>query len=530
MRHSSFRISAGFALFSIPMAGFARLSIPMAGFALLFCLNVGFAAEEIFSIGSRRQLPLDDKFVRQSKGVEFVVHAPKKTGGRIISSEPGLSLGGYHSVLYDGGTYHLWYTAGSGVLYARSSDGIHWEKPNLNLLKEGGQSGGTVPGNLVLGMGLGGVKDGTHGLMVFIDPKASAAERFRLVANPHEFDSQLQIFSSPDGIRWKHTHTNVITFKTDVKPHHLDSQNAIFWDERIGKYVAYFRKNLRNSEAQGRTVARAESADLKYFCKAEDAPVVMQADPKHLVRSTSPKKGRLDLLDTYTNGSFKYPWAENVYLMFPTEYYHYGPQIAEFENQAPINAGALDTRFASSRDGINWRRYDHRPWVGLGLKGDFDSKRIYMVYGIVPALNEDELYMYYLGTSETHGWNRNDENNRLLTSADLAPTGLNSISRVVLRRDGFVSVRFEGDQLLLNVDTSASGELRVEILDENNQPIAGRTLTDCHLIHTANEINRVVRWKGESTVNALAGKPVRLHFVMRDVDLYAFQFAERGGI
>src|SRR5207244_3347541 len=103
--------------------------------------------------------------------------------------------------------------------------------------------------------------------------------------------------------------------------------------------------------------------------------------------------------------------------------------------------------------------------------GEFDSKRIYMVYGVVPAPNETELFMYYLGTSETHGWNRNDENNRLLTLAGLAPTSLNSISRVVLRRDGFVSVRaaadggefttpplrFKGDQLLLNVDTSAAG-------------------------------------------------------------------------
>ena len=49
-------------------------------------------------------------------------------------------------------------------------------------------------------------------------------------------------------------------------------------------------------------------------------------------------------------------------------------------------------------------------------------------------------------------------------------------------------------------------------------------------MHTANEINRVVKWNGVSSVKDLAGKPVRLHFVMRNVDLYAFQFADRGGI
>jgi len=91
-------------------------------------------------------------------------------------------------------------------------------------------------------------------------------------------------------------------------------------------------------------------------------------------------------------------------------------------------------------------------------------------------------------------------------------------------------LRFEGEHLLLNVDTSACGELRVEIVGEQGQPVPGRALDDCDIIHTANEINRVVRWKGESAVEHLAGKIVRLRFVLRDADIYAFQFAPRGGI
>ncbi len=512
--------------------------------ALILCGLSTLAAGEPFSVGSRRQLLMDEKFVQQAKGIQFVVHSPCKTGDRAIISEPDLALGGYHSVLHDAGVYHLWYTAGASILYARSSDGIHWVRPNLNLTGRGAANGSNLPPNLVLGRGVGGVEGGTHGLMVFVDPKAGGGERFKLVANPPEFDSQLQIFSSADGVHWKRAFTNVITFNNTVKPHHLDSQNVIFWDERIRKYVAYFRKNMREFGSQGRTIARAESPELSFFAKVDDCPVVMQADPEHVVRSESPRKERIALLDLYTNGALKYPWAEDAYLMFPTEYYHYGGQIAEFRKQAPINAGVLDTCFASSRDGLKWERYDHRPFVGLGMKGEFDSKRVYMVYGVVPAANDRELYMYYLGTSATHGWDRNDENNRLLTAADVAPTGPAAISRVVLRRDGFVSVRaafaggefttpllrFTGEQLLLNVNTSACGELRVELLDEQGQAIPNHTLQDCDLVHTANEISRVVKWKGESSLKELAGKPVRLHFVIRDLDLYAFQFADRGGI
>jgi hypothetical protein len=57
--------------------------------------------------------------------------------------------------------------------------------------------------------------------------------------------------------------------------------------------------------------------------------------------------------------------------------------------------------------------------------------------------------------------------------------------------------------------------------------IPGYCLEDCDQIYTANEIERVVKWNGESKVGALAGRPVRLRFVMRDADLYALQFRRR---
>ena len=518
--------------------------------ALLASVVAPALGQEPIEVGNRRQLLLDEKLVQQRRSIDFVVHSPRKTGEIIVASVPEMSLGGYHTVLFDSGRYHLWYSAAGCVLYLRSTDGIHWETPNLNL---GGapRSGGMVNApNVVLGRGIGGVKGGMHGLMVFLDPNATPDERFKLVCNPHEFDSQLQIFSSPDGVHWKRAHRDVITFDPAVKPNHLDSQNVIFWDERLQKYVAYFRKNTRDPGLGGvkiertRTVARAESTDLRFFAKVDnDTPEVLRADPDNVVKPFSPQRG-WTLLDVYTSGAIKYPWADNAYLMFPTEYYHYGPQIAEFREQFPVNAGAVDTRFASSRDGIAWQRYDHRAFVGVGMKEDFDSKRIYMVYGIVPAKNEHELFMYYMGTSETHGWDRDDRNNRLLTSAGLAPTAPTVISRVVLRRDGFVSARagfnwgefttpvlsFSGTQLLLNVNTGAAGELRVEILDPTGKPYPDLSINNCDLIHTANEVNRIVKWKGATSLESVAGKPIRLRFVLRDTDLFAFQFAERGGI
>ena len=509
--------------------------------AFSFCA-AGVWAEDPLVIGNRRQLLLDDRFVQRSSRVEFVVHAPRKTGDIILSSEPGLALGGYHSVLFHAGTYHLWYVAGGAILYARSHDGIHWDRPNLGLAKTNAEGGTIPPANLVVGRGAGNVQGGTHGLMVFLDPSAPEDQKFKLVFNPEEYGRKVQVLSSPDGIHWKLTHRDVIGWRGEEP--HLDSQNVIFWDDRLQKYVAYFRRKLRQQGSPMRVVSRAESPDLAHFAPVEDCPVVMRADTEHPGHFAPRKQAKVSVLDTYTNGTLKYPWAEDVYLMFPTDYYHYGSYHGEFREEFPVNAGALDTRFAASRDGIVWQRYQNRPFIGLGMKGQFDSARVYVAYGIVPALNGRDLYMYYLGTSEPHGWERDDKNNRLLTAAGLAPTGPSALSRVVLRRDGFVSVRaayaggefttpllkFAGDQLLLNVDTSASGELRVEILDDPGRPIPGYTLQECDLVHTANAVDRLVRWQGQSAVGKLAGQPVRLRFVMRDVDLYAFQFAERGGI
>ena len=523
-----------------PFTSFRRPELLAVGFCIGMCLPSP-ASESPLAIGSRRQLLFDDRFVQRATNVHFVVHPPRKTGDIIIASEPGAALGGYHSVLHHGGVYHLWYMAGGGVRYARSKDGVYWEKPNLGLAKQTSTNEIILPGNLVLGAGVGNVKGGMHGLMVFLDPNAPDDQQFKLVANPEEYDRKIQVWASPDGIHWKHTHRDVIGWRGDQP--HLDSQNVIFWDDRLRQYVAYYRLKLRKQGSPMRVVARAESPDFAHFPAAEEGAVVMRSDSEHPGQK-GPKGGKISILDTYTNGALKYPWADDAYFMFPTDYYHYGSWHGEFSDAFPVNAGALDTRFAASRDGIQWQRYDHRPFIGLGMKGEFDSARVYVAYGMVPAPNGRELYLYYLGTSETHGWGRDDKNNRLLTAAGLAPTGPSALSRVVLRRDGFVSVRaaygggefttpqlkFAGEQLLLNVDTSASGELHVEILDEQGQPCPGFALADCDLVHTANDINRVVSWKRQTDVKKLADVPVRLRFVFRDTDLYAFQFAERDGI
>jgi len=523
--------------------------VMLKSICLTFFLIAVAKADAPLAIADKRQVFIDGRFLEESRGVELAVHKPKKTGQIVITCEHPWEqrLGQYHSVLKDGNTYHMWYTVYGtadsnavpvrSIAYARSNDGVHWEKPNLGLV----EVHGTRKNNIVLGHGFGGIKGATHGCMVFLDPHAPSDQRFRLVSNPQELGKSLHIFSSADGIHWRLTQQNIMRFRSER--HHLDSQNVIFWDNRVNKYVAYVRRNLRPPGSQGRSVARAESADISDFADVEDCPVVLGFDDRDPQYYDPVKEGNVQVADFYTNGTIKYRWAQDAYYMFPSEYFHYGTFLKDFRKGQPVNAGSLDVRFAASRDGIHWQRYDRRVFVDLGMNGEWDSRGIYMAYGLVPGSNESAMFMYYCGSNTLHGWNRDDQhrerNKRILRRVGGAPeTEIYGIGRLVIRRDGFVSVRaaytggefltpvvtFQGDELVLNVDTSAIGQLQVEILDQNKEPIPGYTLEDSDHIYTANEINRVVTWNGKSGVEALAGRPIRLHFVMRDVDLYACQF------
>jgi hypothetical protein len=62
---------------------------------------------------------------------------------------------------------------------------------------------------------------------------------------------------------------------------------------------------------------------------------------------------------------------------------------------------------------------------------------------------------------------------------------------------------FDGDKLEINASTAAAGGVRVEVQDE---------------------IARRVEWKGDADLGELAGKSVRLRFVLKDADLFSFRF------
>jgi hypothetical protein len=125
-----------------------------------------------------------------------------------------------------------------------------------------------------------------------------------------------------------------------------------------------------------------------------------------------------------------------------------------------------------------------------------------------------------------------------VTERTLQETG-GVLRRYTLRIDGFVSlhapliggelvtrpIKFTGKRLVLNVSTSAAGSVRVEIQNDDGQPLPGYALADCHAVY-GDDLARTVAWQGDPDLGALAGQSVRLRFEVKDADLYAWQFAQ----
>jgi len=108
----------------------------------------------------------------------------------------------------------------------------------------------------------------------------------------------------------------------------------------------------------------------------------------------------------------------------------------------------------------------------------------------------------------------------------------------VQRLDGFVSadapysggelktrpLTFDGNRLVLNVDTDATGFAQVGILGADGQEIDGFGLDDCVYIN-GDFVDTTVEWREKGTdVSKLAGQPIQIVFRMRGTKLFSFQF------
>ncbi len=443
-------------------------------------------------IGSDRQLFVDDLLIDSSEGVRRRLQEPVRREIAIPGDRPwdaGNVCAG--SFMEDGkGRYRAWYRcdaepgmqlkrSGHDTAYAESADGIHWEKPNLGLFQIDGSGD-----NNIVWMGPGA------NMVPFRDGKPDIPddERYKAIVR----QGGLYALASPDGLNWHLMREDHIL--TDGP---FDSTNVSFWDTWRGEYVAYTRgvAGVGNFKGGVRWIRRWTSSD---YLKWSEPEIIDAGDTpfEHL----------------YTNACSQYERAPGVYVMFPSRFV---PERSP-DPDWTYSVGVNDIVFMASRDGVRFDRSFMEGFIRPGTDfNNWHDRGIYIERGILFTAPE-EMSIYGM------------ENSHLPSMR---------FRRYSLRTDGFVAVNagygggefttppmcYSGDALELNYSTSAVGWVKVEIQDASGQVLGGFSMAAAPELY-GDEIEGVYKWGDDVDLGALAGKPVRLRFALRDADLFAFRF------
>ncbi len=432
--------------------------------------------------------------------------------GTVVDAGPALHLDkpwegsfcGYTTLIQEAARYRMYYRGipKSGqdgnqmevTCCAESNDGKNWSRPDLGLFSVDG----TRNNNVILA----GDAPFSHNFSPFLDarPGVPAAERYKAIAGVHK--TGLYGFVSTDGFHW--TRRADRPALAPQKAFAFDSQNLAFWSEHEKRYVLYYRSWKKIGTTNYRWVSRAVSDDFINWTR-ESEMSYGDAPPEHL----------------YTNQTSPYFRAPHIYTSICARF-EPGRQVLTAEQAKELNVDpgyfkdCSDAVLVTSRGGDRYTRTFLEAFLrpGVGFE-NWVSRSNY------PALNTVQTGPCTMSFYVNRNYGQ--------------PTAY--LRRYELRLDGFASahagyaggevttrpVIFDGSRLEINYSTSAAGSVRIELQDATGQPLEGFSLADAPE-RIGDEIARDYAWKSGADVSALKGKPVRVRFVMKDADLFAFRF------
>ena len=426
----------------------------------------------------------------------------EKTGPVLPNDQAWEYILGYNTLLHWEGKYRLWYETipprGSGLegvlCYAESDDAINWVKPNLGLIAFKGDTNN----NIVYGEPISG--HSFHGSSVFVDPKAPAEERLKLVYMVNGTEEEVAAFkaehpecvspdgekkkliirlaASGDGIHWR-------PLPDPLMIHMSDTQTRIEYDPYLDRYVGYYRLAYMNHRAIGRT----ESKELKFMPVPR---MMLFPEPNH----DSPGD------DYYINGYSRYPGTKTMHLMAVSVF-------KRFTDSTDISlAGSLDGRF--------WSWIPGGPILEPGAFGEWDGGCIFGGTQLT-ELPGDRVGFPYQGYAYPHKFPRYE---RHMGAIGLAVWEKERLAALVADEDGeFVTTPLsaKGDRLFLNFKTMRNGYVKVAVEGKD-----GRSLGECDPLF-GDALKQEVTWNGEGGIGVAPGESFDLRIRLRSAKLYSFE-------
>lgn len=393
----------------------------------------------------------------------------------------------------DSSGYRMWYHVYSDDsyknLYATSTDGVNWTKPDLAIYSYGGSTNNNI-------LTLDGMD--CHLPQVIHTPwESDPNSQYKLVG--YNYDKVGFVgATSPDGIHWSNVNDNFLFYNQgDV--------GNFTWDARENRYLATPKIAAYVLGYTRRSVGVSFSENFDVWTTPSLVITPDEIDD-YWVQAGGQRT------EFYGLSAFAY---ESGYLGFLWMFH-----ITDGGDDGPIYP-----ELVSSRDGIHWTRQEagsegyRTPLLPLGASGAWDDGMIFTPNH--PLVEGDTIKLYYGGINDTHGY----------------PSGSSAAAAIglaTMRKDGFVSLDADdfttgtattksltnmSGPLLLNADASG-GWLKVEVLDAQGQVIPGYSAADCAPI-TADGIDLQVSWNGQSILPQ-SEEPMQLRFLMQGASLYSF--------
>jgi hypothetical protein len=356
-----------------------------------------------------------------------------------------------------------------GVCYTTSEDGIHWDKPELGLI----DFKGSKKNNLVILF--------NHGVTVMKDlQEKDPNKRYKAI---HPEDDKSYVWFSADGINWGE---GINTGPID----NGDTNNCVWWDEDLGKYVVITRHwgDANTTGRYGRMGHRQKSRSVsKDFINWSKAEVViegldlrMQIHDMPVVKHAGVYLGMIGLFDIEASKQ----WCE----------------------------------LAWSPDSIEWHRI--QPGVPLipngPVMGDYDWG---CIFTSIPIIRADEILLYY-GANDGRfmAWR-----NGFAALAHLRADGFAGYEQVAGGSNltgslTTVPVEVVDDTLCINADVAPSGFVKVTALGKNDKKLAVGELV------TTTVTDGPIQWEDGFSLASLKGKDVKFKFELRESKLFSFSF------
>ena len=498
----------------------------------------------MINIGNRRECFFDSFLINETEtNAEVRLNKPVRRSVILELDKPW--EGKYNTFfcpIFAEGKWRMYYTSTLSpkekfISLLESDDGQRWTRPSLGIV----DFRGSKDNNIIMDLEMLSKFEftGFDNFSVFFDenPSCLPDERYKMVAWWQGHAALLALFSS-DGIHF--TKSRLVTDDGE-----FDSQNRAFWSDYHKKYFCYYRGEHEPAEnisiidrSYTDKTANALFDPEKFllrepgdgtFSFMRDVRVIESNDFVNWSLQKPIKFSGSDY-QLYNNVVFPYPRAPHLLVAFPLRYVerkawtkNYDElcgredRLARMKQMARMGLAISDGLFMSSRDGVNFTKYDESL--------------------IPPPAENPEAFVYGDGTaspalieipSEIPG--ADNEYMIIVRESFRATSGYNKLVKYTSRLDGFVSLHaggeerqivtkefiYDGTELFANIQTSARGYAYFTLKSGNEEYASVEVF--------GNSTDKRIRFDDDGAVKALSGKPVTLEIKMYDCDLYSIKF------